>query len=85
MHLLDINVLIAMADLDHENHQTVEPSSKNMAAMAGPLAHWLKTASSAFSDMRNTLKGLVPHRVPAWCCENFLPVLAINFGPMPFP
>ena len=24
MHLLDINVLIAMADLDHEHHQTVE-------------------------------------------------------------
>jgi len=85
MHLLDINVLIAMADLDHENHQTVEPSSKNMAAMAGPLAHWLKTASSAFSDMRNTLKGPVPPRVLASYCENFLPVLGTNFGPMPFP
>ena len=41
MHLLDINVLIAMADLDHEHHQTTKlskPSSKNMAAKAGPLA-----------------------------------------------
>ena len=85
MHLLDINVLIAMADLDHEYHQTVEPSSKNMAAMAGQLAHWLKTASYAFSGMRNTLKGPVPPKAPAWYCENFLPVLATNFGPMPFP
>ena len=53
--------------------------------MAGPLAHWLRMVSSAFSDIRNTLKGPVPPRVLASFCANFSHVLVINSGLMLFP
>ena len=61
------------------------PSFKIMDAMVGPLAHWLRMVSSAFSDIRNTLKDPVPPKVLASFCANFSHVLVINSGLMLFP